>query len=85
MNRQREKKWDLTLDEEVLYRQNLLLRARGGDQKAQEELMQTYQVRLYSQRERDGLPTDHNPKNKLAKISVQSGVPPSGREKRDVE
>ena len=57
---QKEKKWDLTLDEEVLYRQKLLARARKGHPKAKDELMVTYNVCLYSERQREKLPICHS-------------------------
>lgn len=78
---QKERKWDLTLDEEVLYRQKLLARARKGDPKAKDELMVTYNVRLYSEREREKLPTYHNPRAKAAAASARRAGALQGRQK----
>lgn len=47
--------WEVTQEEEEEYRRKLLMRARKGDAKAQNELMSTYGVRLYSESERAGL------------------------------
>ncbi len=44
--------WEVTHEEEEEYRRKLMMRARKGDAKAQDELMSTYGVRLYSERER---------------------------------
>jgi hypothetical protein len=48
---------DMTQEEEEEYRRKILLRARKGDSKAQDELMDKYRMRVYSDRERAKLPT----------------------------
>ena len=44
-----------THDEEVEHRRLLLARATKGDTKAQEDLLQTYGVRIYSKQEKSRL------------------------------
>jgi hypothetical protein len=54
-------KWSLSQEEEDLHRQSLFRKARKGDEKAKQELQETYGVRLWSEQERSKLVYD-NPK-----------------------
>ena len=46
-------KWSsLNQEEEAKYRQTLLRKARKGDEKAKEELLRLYGVRVWSEKER---------------------------------
>ncbi len=53
--------WSLSQEEEDMHRQSLFRKARKGDEKAQQELQETYGVRLWSEHERAELVYD-NPK-----------------------
>ena len=48
-------KWSLSQEEEDLHRQDLFRKARKGDEKAEQELQETYGVRLWSEKERAAL------------------------------
>lgn len=50
-----EQQWSVTQEDEENYRRGLFTRASKGDVKANEELQQTYGVRLWSERERSQL------------------------------
>lgn len=50
------KQWGTTQEKEDEHRRKLLSEARKGDLKAQEELMQKYGMRVYSDRERSKMP-----------------------------
>lgn len=63
------KHWNATQEEEEAYRRKLFIRAGKGDLKAKDELMQTYNVRVYSESERSQLPAYHDSRKK--------GTPPS--------
>ena len=54
-------RWPLSQDGEDEYRRTLLARATKGDAQAKKELMETYSVRIYSEKEKAGLYYD-NPK-----------------------
>lgn len=45
-------KWCLNQEEETQLRQNLLRKARKGDEKARQELQNIYNVRIWSEKER---------------------------------
>jgi hypothetical protein len=51
-------KWSLSQEEEDLHRQTLFRKARKGDEKAKQELQETYGVRLWSEQERSKLVYD---------------------------
>jgi hypothetical protein len=53
--------WSLNQEEEDLHRQTLFRKARKGDEKAKQELQETYGVRLWSEKERAKLVYE-NPK-----------------------
>lgn len=55
--------WSLNQEEEDIYRRRLFARANKGDVRAQQELQQTYGVRLWSAQERGRLVYE-NPKYK---------------------
>ena len=44
--------WSLNQEEEDLHRQRLFQKARKGDERAKQELQETYGVRLWSEQER---------------------------------
>jgi len=44
--------WSLSQEEEDAHRQGLFRKARKGDEKAKQELQETYGVRLWSEKER---------------------------------
>ena len=50
--------WSLSQEEEDLHRQGLFRKARKGDEKAKQELQETYGVRLWSEQERAKLVYD---------------------------
>ena len=47
-------RWPLSQDGEDEYRRTLLARATKGDAQAKKELMETYSVRIYSEKEKAG-------------------------------
>jgi len=51
-------KWSLNQEEEDLHRQDLFRKARKGDAKAKQELLEVYGVRLWSEQERAKLVYD---------------------------
>jgi hypothetical protein len=51
-------KFSLSQEEEAQFRQNLLGKARKGDEKAKQELQRIYGVRLWSEKERGKLVYD---------------------------
>lgn len=50
--------WSLSQEEEDLHRQGLFRKARKGDEKAKQELQETYGARLWSEQERAKLVYD---------------------------
>ena len=63
------KQWGSWKEKEEQERRKLLSRARSGDRKAQEHLMQKYGMRVYSDTERSNMPTYYD--------SGKKGSPPS--------
>ena len=63
--------WSLSQEEEDLHRQNLFRKARKGDEKAKQELQETYGVRLWSEQERAKLVYD-NPRHKAKRATKKS-------------
>jgi hypothetical protein len=65
--------WSLRQEEDDKHRRMLLLQARKGDLKAQNELMEKYGMRVYSDTERSKMPTYYD--------SGKKGSPPSLKSK----
>jgi hypothetical protein len=63
--------WSLSQEEEDLHRQGLFRKARKGDEKAKQELQETYGVRLWSEQERAKLVYD-NPRHKAKRGTQKS-------------
>ena len=63
------KRWGPTRKEKDAHRRKLLLRARKGELKAQDELMEKYGMRVYSDTERSKMPIYYD--------SGKKGSPPS--------
>jgi hypothetical protein len=60
-------RWPLSQDGEDEYRRTLLARATKGDAQAKKELMETYSVRIYSEKEKAGLYYDNPEAVRVAK------------------
>jgi hypothetical protein len=63
--------WSLSQEEEDLHRQGLFRKARKGDEKAKQELKETYGVRLWSEQERAALVYE-NPRHKAKRGTQKS-------------
>jgi hypothetical protein len=63
--------WPLSQEEEDLHRQNLFRKARKGDEKAKQELQETYGVRLWSEQERAKLVYE-TPRHKAKRATKKS-------------